>query len=279
MTTSAGYAESAALLAFNAVATAFDQRFSGWRSVAAQRRAVRRELLDAFPPGSRLLELGGGTGVDAIFMADQGREVLLTDGAPAMVAQATRNIQTVGMSRRVATRVLPIEQLGNFAAERTGSPQFQGVYSNFAAFNCVTDYEAAGRGLARLMEPGAPLILVVFGTFCPAEILVQLLRADVGAAFRRFRSGPVPARLGGQSFTVRYPSSAEFEAAFEPYFRLERIRGIGVCVPPSAAEPGISNWPRFLSLLERIDQHVSRPFARLGDHVLLRFSRTDVDAG
>ena len=38
-------------------------------SVAAQRRSVRRELLGAFPPGARLLELGGGTGEDALFLA------------------------------------------------------------------------------------------------------------------------------------------------------------------------------------------------------------------
>ncbi|MEX2283324.1 MAG: methyltransferase domain-containing protein [Gemmatimonadota bacterium] len=269
---------SPALLAFDAMAPAFDQRFSGWRSVAAQRRAVRRELLDAFPPGSRLLELGGGTGVDAIFMADQGREVLLTDGAPAMVARANQNIRAVGLSHRVSTQLLAIEQLPDFASQRAARPLFQGAYSNFAAFNCVSDYEAAGLALARLLEPGSPLVLVVFGTLCPMEMLVQLMRVDLRAAFRRLRSGPVAARLGGQHFTVHYPSSREFQSAFAPYFQLERIRGIGVCVPPSAAEPAISSWPRLLSALERLDRFASRPFARLGDHVLLRFTRTHAPA-
>ncbi|HEV7586764.1 MAG TPA: hypothetical protein VGO40_01445, partial [Longimicrobium sp.] len=67
-----------AAAAFDAVAPAFDERFGAWLSVAAQRRAVRRELLRAFPAGASVLELGGGTGEDAAWLADQGRRVLLT---------------------------------------------------------------------------------------------------------------------------------------------------------------------------------------------------------
>jgi ubiquinone/menaquinone biosynthesis C-methylase UbiE len=76
---------SPAARAFDAVAVEFDRRYGEWRSVAAQRRAVRRELLRAFPRGARVLEIGGGTGEDALFLIRQGRDVLLTDASPAMV--------------------------------------------------------------------------------------------------------------------------------------------------------------------------------------------------
>src|SRR5205814_2762020 len=72
-----------AICAFDALAPVFDARFGEWRSVAAQRNAVRRALLDAFPEGASLLELGGGTGEGALFLAACGRRVLTTDGAPA----------------------------------------------------------------------------------------------------------------------------------------------------------------------------------------------------
>ena len=61
---------------------------------------------------------------------------------------------------------------------------------------------------------------------------------------------------------------------FAPWFRLARTRGIGVFVPPSAAEPEISSWPRVLRLLEALDRVVSAPLAWCADHVLLRFVRT-----
>ena len=47
---------SPALEAFDAVAARFDVRFGAWRSVAAQRRAVRRALGAAFPRGAQVLD-------------------------------------------------------------------------------------------------------------------------------------------------------------------------------------------------------------------------------
>src|SRR5690606_40579022 len=80
----------AAVEAFDASAAVFDARFGDWASVVAQRQAVRRMLLDTFPPGARLLELGGGTGEDAVFLAAHERRVLLTDGAPRIDRKSTR---------------------------------------------------------------------------------------------------------------------------------------------------------------------------------------------
>src|SRR5215208_5724211 len=107
--------------AFDAVAESFDERFGAWRSVAAQRRAVRSVLLRAFPVGSRVLELGGGTGEDARWLAERGREVLLTDASPAMVRVATAKLR--GLPR---PRVVPAEQLEWLAREREalGEPCF-----------------------------------------------------------------------------------------------------------------------------------------------------------
>jgi ubiquinone/menaquinone biosynthesis C-methylase UbiE len=75
-----------AVAAFDAIAPFFDQRFGAWRSVAAQRRAVREALLREFPKRGHILELGGGTGEDAAFLAATGYEVFLTDPSPTMVA-------------------------------------------------------------------------------------------------------------------------------------------------------------------------------------------------
>src|SRR6201999_3613974 len=67
-----------AAAAFDAVAPVFDARFGEWRSVAAQRRAVRRVLLEAFAANGTILELGGGTGEDAAWLASRGFTLHLT---------------------------------------------------------------------------------------------------------------------------------------------------------------------------------------------------------
>jgi len=269
---------SPAIEAFDAVAARFDTRFGGWRSVAAQRREVRAVLGRAFPRGARVLEIGGGTGEDARWLAARGREVLLTDGAPSMVRIAREKLRS---QRGPQPRVLSAEGLGELADERrlAGDPPFDGAFSNFAALNCVDTMDGFAAGLARLLRPGAPALLVLFGTLCPGELVVQILLGDARAALRRRERGPVAARLGGRDFTVRYHGAAELQRAMSPWFQLRRRIGIGVFVPPSAAEPWISEHPALVRTLEAMDRVASRALAPLGDHVLYWFERTSTPAG
>ena len=141
---------SPAALAFDAVAEEFDGRFTPWASVAAQRRAVHSVLARAFPPGARLLEIGGGTGEDAVWLAERGREVLMTDASPAMVRVARAKFEG---RARLSAAVAPAEDLQALAE----LGPFDGAYSNFAGLNCVTDLSAFARGLARLVVPGGPV--------------------------------------------------------------------------------------------------------------------------
>ncbi len=268
---------SPAVRAFDALAPSFDERFSGWRSVAAQRRAVRGALLEAFPVGATLIELGGGTGEDAIFLAERGRRVLVTDGAPAMVGRAAEKARAAALGERVTSERVSLEELDTWAAARSGTI-FDGAFSNFASLNCVADHGSVARGLARLLPTGRRALLVLFGPSCPGEVLVLLARGRARAAFRRFVGSPAPARVGGETFTVTYPSPRTLASSFAPWFRLRRTLGIGIFVPPSSAEPAASRFPRLLGALERLDRLAARPLALLGDHVLCDFERTAVPA-
>ena len=274
-----------AVAAFDAIAPDFDRRFGSWLSVAAQRAAVRRELLRAFPPGAHVLEIGGGTGEDAAWLAARGRRVTLTNASPAMITVARQKLRP--FNTQAASHVLAAEALADWGGSRCGPPGtgagrlddgiahgFAGAFSNFAALNCVADLRPVARGLARLLHPSAPALLVLFGTASPVEVLLQLLRREPRAALRRRSRADVPARLGGRDFTVRYHRASDIAAAFSPWFRLEQRRGIGVFVPPSLAEPWISRHPRLLGLLERLDRATAHRLAKLGDHVLYRLVRT-----
>ena len=257
--------------AFDAIAPIFDARFENWESVAAQRRAVRRALAQAFPVRSRILEVGGGTGEDAVWLARQGHHVTLTDASAAMVRQARIKLAPLGGEAHIAAA----EDLGLFADEHLGrdGTSFDGAFSNFAPLNCVEDLTPVACGLARLINPGGRVLLVLFGILSPGEILVEMLRGRSSQALRRFGRGPVSAQLGGKQFDVIYHSGAVLERAMRPWFRPVRRLGIGVFVPPSAAEPWISRHPEFLKALERLDRFAERPLALLGDHILYQFER------
>lgn len=258
--------------AFDATATAFDTRFGAWKSVAAQRRAVRSVLLQQFPQDGRILELGGGTGEDAVFLAQRGFNVLLTDPSPNMATIAGRKLLPFG-SEAVVTGGEDLEVFADRYLATGGRP-FDGAFSNFAPLNCVADLAQVARGLSRLLKPGSAAILVLFGTFCPGEMLTELLRGRSRFALRRFHRTEVPASLGGREFRIVYHRLAAVVRAFSPWFVLERRIGIGVSVPPSAAEPWISQHPWLLKQMEALDSVLARPLAILGDHVLYQLRRT-----
>ena len=266
----------AAALAFDAVAPYFDARFGGWQSVAAQRRAVRRRLLAALPGNARVLELGGGTGEDAVWMAQQGFKVLLTDASPAMVREAGAKL----VPYSAEAEVVAAEELPEFAANHfgRGGTLFDATLSNFAPLNCVEDLAPVARGLAALVRPGGHAMLVLFGCHSPGEMITEALRGRLRQALRRLASGPRPARIGAANFTIVYHRGRAVKNAMAPWFRLQLRIGIGVFVPPSAAEPWISRHPRFLGMLEAVDRLVEWPLAGLGDHILYQFERTHTPA-
>jgi SAM-dependent methyltransferase len=259
-------------LAFDAIAPTFDLRFGPWQSVAAQRRAVRAALLQGFPAGGHVLELGGGTGEDAAFLAERGFEMLLTDPSPTMVGLAKAKLAPLGSQAEIAAG----EELEDFASSylSASGALFDGAFSNFAPLNCVVDLEPVARGLARLLKPGAPAMLILFGTFCPGEMLTEVLRGRPHLALRRCKRSAAPARLAKCEFQIVYHRRAALLRAFSPWFVLEKRLGIGVTVPPSAAEPWISRQPRLLAAMEGLDRILARPLAVLGDHVLYQFRRT-----
>lgn len=262
---------NSAALAFDAIASQFDLRFGQWLSVAAQRRAVRAALLQVFPAAGHILELGGGTGEDALFLAERGFNVVLTDPSPSMVSQARAKLTPF----RAQAEVVAGEEMADFASRylSAGGALFDGAFSNFAPLNCIVDLQPVARGLAQLLKPGAAAMLVLFGTLCPGEMATEVLRGRPRQALRRLKRGEIPARLAKNHFHVVYHRRAALLRAFAPWFVLEKRLGIGVTVPPSAAEPWISKHPRLLGFMEALDRVVSRRMALFGDHVLYQFRR------
>jgi len=219
--------------------------------------------------------LGAGTGEDAMYLLRRGYRVTITDGSPRMVELATRKVRAAGFGPDgAAVDQLVLENMADYAAGDAKRGAYDGVYSNFAALNCLPDLRALGVPLARLVRRGGSLALVIFGPCSVGEIVVELARGRPAAAFRRLRRRAAPARLGGESFDVWYPSPRAVALALAPYFRRRAVRGIGVLVPPSGAEPWISKFPRLLSCLETSDRALSAPFALLADHVLIHLERT-----
>lgn len=256
---------------FEAIAADYDATFTQTRLGGWLRDLVREQLRTIFRAGEQVLELGCGTGEDAVWLAQRGIQVTATDAAPAMIEVARRKVDTAGLAGRVELARLDLNDAPAWAPGRT----FDGVLSNFGALNCLADRHPIARALAGWLRPGGRAALVVMGPFCPWEITWHLFHGQVRNAVRRFRSG-VPAHIGaGVRLPVWYPSPCRIRSEFTPFFRHTATVGIGVLLPPTYLGHLIERRPGLfyrLAVWER-RWHTHFPWNWLNDHYLIVFER------
>jgi len=240
--------------AFDQIAPQYDQIWTRSAVGRLQREAVWRHIGVLFERGETVLDLGCGTGEDALGLMGAGLRVRAIDASSEMVR--------IARDRGVDAEVLSIENCGLL------NDTFHAVLSNFGALNCVEDLESLAEPLARLIRPGGYMAICIIGRFCAWETAWALLRGQPAKAFRRWRKSVISS-LGIRVF---YPSRRRLEAAFRPKFTLVKWCGIGLFVPPSYVT-GLSAG--LLGKLDAFDRRVAHwPLLRgLCDHRLFVFVR------
>jgi len=255
--------------AFDDLAAAYDAVFTA-SAVGRSLRALTWERLDAALSASRrVLEIGCGTGEDAVRLALRGVDVLATDPSPSMLRVAVEKAARAGCAKRIEFRCVPMERLGlELAGER-----FDGVWSNFGAINCVPELDAVVAELAALLEPGAPLAWVVLGKDVLWEWAWFLSRGNARKAFRRRQSGGAVWR----GMRIFYPTPGELTRALAPYFAPTSCRPLGFVLPPSYASGWLERRPRLLAALTHVERAAQQcqPLAALSDHYVFEARRAD----
>lgn len=245
---------------FDAAAADYDHIFTRTLLGRLLREAVHLEIAGTFQAGDRILELGCGTGEDALWLAHRGVAVRAVDQSAAMIRLARAKTAGLDISFSVVDLnrdVLPREEV-------------DGVFSNFGALNCVRDRFLLGRRLARVVRTGGRMVFVVMGRYCPWEWFWFLARGDARRAFRR-----LDGMTRTEGLDVFYPMPVDLDAEFAPYFRRTRHVGVGVLLPPTFAAGWIEQHPSAARVLSRLEHAVRRhyPATHLADHYLVEFER------
>lgn len=247
-----------AAAAYDAIAAGYDEQSRGdeW-----MRSALNQHFMRAFSPGQRVLDIGCGTGTDALALARHGIRVVAIDGSAAMLSQLDRKVATAGLQHLIEPRLLAIDDLGLL----DGS--FDGAYSSFAALSTV-DLAAFAHAAARLVRPSGRVIVHMLNRFSLWEWLGSASRGQ----WRLPRQGTRSFTIGGQAVehTLYFPRQAY--ALFSDSFALRNAYSLGALRPPHTvrkvpkravaglawldvrlgALPGVRNAGRFFVLdLER----------------------------
>ncbi len=251
--------------AFDAVAAEYDGPTGNNELIQYMRAELIGTVTGVVPPGSRLLDLGCGTGIDAVRLGRQGYQVTAIDWSPEMVRATQRRVKREGLEHFVSVHEGGIHQLD----ARWGNG-FDAIYSNLGPLNCVPDLQRAAVVIASLLRPGGRLVASVIGRDCPWEILYFGLRGKLSGARRRYSARAIPVPLEDGFIWTRYYFPGDFARELEPYFVQERYRSLCCLAPPPYLIGGFRRLGRVAPLLTRLDAEVGKlPVARdLGDHFL-----------
>ncbi|MSR05828.1 MAG: class I SAM-dependent methyltransferase [Gemmatimonadetes bacterium] len=254
-----------AVSAFDALAKSYDAVFTDSVLGRVYREATWAWLDQAFEPGQQVLEIGCGTGEDAIHLAHRGVRVVATDPSAAMIEATRAKSAAAGLSGMVTALQVDAEHIGELAGK------FDGAFSSFGALNLVPQMATVVDRLAERLRPQARLVLGIMGPVVPWEWAWYMLRGQPGKALRRLRRGGVEWR----GMTVRYPTIGTLRRVFGHTFRFVRAGAIGAIVPPPYAEAWARRHPAVTETLVRWERAIETvpPLPWLADHYQLEFVR------
>ena len=253
--------------AFDSVASDYDGPRGNNDLIQDMRAEMWRTLDATFAPGSTLMDLGCGTGLDAVRMARLGHDVTAADWSPRMVDRTRDRAEREQLAERVHSVTVGGHELDRIRQ----SGLFDGIYSNLGALNCVPDLEATAAQCERLLKPRGALVFAVIGRLCPWEIGHYALRGRWQRIRVRFAPDMVAVGMNKRIVWTRYYTPRELYGAFRTRFTLESSRGLCLFAPPPYLTEFRRRHPLWYERLRRLDRHVAGwPGLRnFGDHFLV----------
>ncbi len=258
---------SGAASAFDRLAADYDSSFTHRSAARVLRTLVWSYLTPHLRPGLRVLDLGCGTGEDALWLAGQGCRVTAVDGSPEMLRATEHKAREHGLAARIETGIF------DFNAPAVGGGPYDLVLSNFGAVNCAVSAAPLAAMLQAAMAPGGILAIVAMGRFCAWETAWYGLRLS-SVAIRRWR-GRAGAAIGGRTLPIRYWTPRGLAKDLASGFELRSIRPIGVFLPPSDLFPVVERRPKLYARLVAWETSAGSwpPLALASDHHLTIFQR------
>jgi SAM-dependent methyltransferase len=135
--------------------------------------------------GRTILDLGGGTGGDAVRLAIAGHDVTVVDPSPDALASLERRVSDAARSAELSGAVRGVQGDTTDLLQRVGADSFDLVICH-GVLEHVDDPAQALDAIAAALRPGGHVSVVVAGRL--AAVVARALAGDFGAAGRLYET-------------------------------------------------------------------------------------------
>ena len=225
-------------------------------------------LRAVLPEGGAVLDIGCGTGIEALQLVQDGYSVLGLDISPAMVRQAQTKAAAYGIRFGAVFKTLAAGKLS--ALDERGP--FQGAFASLGTLNTEPNLAGFAAGLHDRLEPGAPFVATVMSRHCWFEIWYNLRRLQPGQTLKRGGAwAETRAGTGGVTAPVMFYAPGDFARHFEAHFTVERVLAFPLLLPPvHMAELYSEHEAHYAAMLDRErSMRERRGWCAWGDHFLM----------
>ena len=265
----AGWSRAAA--AYDAIAARYDLIPIENRINRYMRNRSLERLRSTFRAGHRVLEIGCGTGTEALDLARRGVEVVALDPSGEMIRLARSSAESQDLARRATF----VQGAARDISTMLGPAQesFDGGYASFS-LAYEPDLAPVARGLRGVLKPGAPFLASLPSRVCLVELLLAFASGRPSLAGRRLRPYHNH-KVGSHLVPIRTYTPRSFAEAIAPHLVLARVEALPAIVPPPHHNRWYTRLNDVADAIEQLDKWLRTrfPFRFLGDHFLAELHR------
>jgi SAM-dependent methyltransferase len=247
------------------IAESYDNILSKNRFSEILRPVFQNILLQNTQQGNNILDLGCGTGEDALFLAQNGVNVTGVDISPKMIEIAENKTSENNLNKNLQFFCRDME---SFLNENTN--KFDAVISNFNAVNYVRDLNSFSAHASSSLNKDGKLIFTVLNKLSISEVFYNFLRLNLKRSWKAIFKRK---ELLITDLDIYFPVA--FSDFFQNQFRVKRITGIGIFIPPhnlTGMYDKLSFAIPFLLWLEKLIASVF-PFYCFSDHYIIEMQK------
>jgi SAM-dependent methyltransferase len=239
-----------------------------------RRRSIEEVLRFAGPEDS-LVEIGCGTGAEALELSRHVRFILATDVSEEMIKLVRKKVKAKRLEGRVVpyrVRASNIDSVRPILAGR--EPKL--AYSFNGALNCEPDLPRFVSGISDLLPVGGHFVCSIRNTLCVWEAASVAGLLKYGKVISR-KKRPIMVSVGGHDIPATYYSPREFERFFSPAFVPVRRVGLPSIMPPAYMNAYFLKLGPLASLLREAEGRMAGhfPLNSLGDQTLFVFRKVE----
>jgi ubiquinone/menaquinone biosynthesis C-methylase UbiE len=220
-----------------------------------------------------LLEIGCGTGSEAIQISKQVKGIVATDISEKMLDLLKTKVRAKRLDRKIIAAKARASEISSIK-DLLPDGRVRVAYSFNGALNCESDIDKVPSELSRVVGEDGYFLCSIRNTLCLPEALSHSLVLQFDKMNTR-KDQPTMVSVGGMDIPSFYHSPTRFAQLFRPHFRVRKMIGLPAFLPPAYLSNYYLQTGKARLILEKLEFVLGDrfPFNRVGDQTLFVFQR------